>query len=233
MIAFKSAGSKLPSDFDYSTRGWSDEGHAIQAVESGPLRAADPSTCSIGIVGATSDHHGGFHGLGRGIGEQVASINVEMERHSVTLRYRSRSYGEDWTDVEQRVAIAWTPCRFGGERPWFICSVYANGTYCGRQVAKLYDAGRLFACRHCYRLAYASQQESAHRRGLWKAQKIRMRLGGSASMLDKFPEKPKGMHWQTYERLCRVHGAAQARSTIGLMGFVMRLRRRIYRRARN
>ena len=153
----------------------------------------------------------------------VASINVEMKRHSVTLRYRSRSYGEDWLDVEQRVTTAWTPCRFGGERPWFICSVYANGTYCGRQVTKLYDAGRLFACRHCYRLAYASQQESAHQRGLWKAQKIRMRLGGSASILDDFPEKPKGMHWRTYERLCRVHGAAQARSMIGLMGFVKRL----------
>jgi hypothetical protein len=164
-------------------------------------------------------------------GEQEASISVEIERHFVTLRYRSRSHGEDWTNVEQRVAIAWTPCRFGGERPWFICSVYTNGTYCGRQVTKLYDAGRLFACRHCYRLAYASQQESAHHRGLWKAQKIRMQLGGSASMLDNFPKKPKGMHWRTYERLCRVHNAAQARFIPGLMGFVMRLRRRIYRRA--
>jgi len=73
-------------------------------------------------------------------------------------------------------------------------------TYCGRQVTKLYHAGRLFACRHCSRLAYASQQESAHFRGLWKAQKIRMRLGGSANMLEDFPEKPKGMHWRTYER---------------------------------
>jgi hypothetical protein len=52
----------------------------------------------------------------------VASINVETQRHSVTLKYRSRSYGEDWSDVEQRVAIDWTPCRFGGERPWFMCS---------------------------------------------------------------------------------------------------------------
>jgi hypothetical protein len=124
-------------------------------------------------------------------GQRVASINVETQRQSVTLRYRSRSYGEDWTDVKQQAAIAWTPCRFGGERPWFICSVYANGTACGRQVAKLYDAGQLFACRHCYRLAYGSQQESAHNRGLWKAQKIRVRLGGSASMLDAFPENQK------------------------------------------
>ena len=92
-------------------------------------------------------------------GEQVASINVETQHHSVALKYRSRSYGEDWSDVEQRVPIEWTPCRFGGERPWFVCSVRSNGVYCGRRVTKLYGVGRLFACRHCYRLAYASQQE--------------------------------------------------------------------------
>ena len=63
--------------------------------------------------------------------------------------------------MQQRVAISWTPCRFGGERPWFICSVCANGTYCGRQVTKLYDAGRLFACRHCYRLAYVVDTNAA------------------------------------------------------------------------
>jgi hypothetical protein len=27
-------------------------------------------------------------------------------------------------------------------------------------------------------------------------------------MLDEFPDKPKGMHWQTYNRLCRVLDAA-------------------------
>ena len=56
-------------------------------------------------------------------GERVASINVETQRHSVTLKYRSRSYGEDWSDVEQRVAIEWTRAGFGGERPWFVCTV--------------------------------------------------------------------------------------------------------------
>jgi hypothetical protein len=68
-------------------------------------------------------------------GERLASINVQAERDAVTLKYQSRSFGEDWCDVEQRVAIAWAPCRFGGERPWFICSVAANGVYCGRTSA--------------------------------------------------------------------------------------------------
>ena len=159
-------------------------------------------------------------------GERVASINVETERNRVTLKYRSRRYGGDWVSVKQQFTVAWTPCRFGGERPWFICSVYANGTYCGRQVTKLYQASRLFACRECSRLAYASQQESAHERGLRKAQTIRMRLGGSANMLDDFPEKPKGMHWRTYERLCRAHDAAQAHLIIGQTDFVKRMRKR-------
>ena len=53
-------------------------------------------------------------------GERVASILVRAQRHTMMLKYQSRSYGEDWTDVEQRVTIARTPCRFGGERPWFL-----------------------------------------------------------------------------------------------------------------
>src|SRR5215831_4403267 len=56
------------------------------------------------------------------------------ERHRVTLKYRSRRYGADWASVKQQFPVVWTPCRFGGERPWFTCSVYANGTYCGRAV---------------------------------------------------------------------------------------------------
>jgi hypothetical protein len=61
--------------------------------------------------------------------------------------------------------------------------------------------GKIFACRRCYRLAYESQTESPAYRALNRTQSIRMRLGGSGSMMDFFPEKPKGMHWKTYRRL--------------------------------
>jgi len=43
---------------------------------------------------------------------------------------------------------------------------------------------------------------------LIKAQKIREQLGGSPSMFDEFPPKPKGMHWKRYERLRRTHDLA-------------------------
>jgi hypothetical protein len=46
-------------------------------------------------------------------------------------------------------------------------------------------------------------------------------------MLEDFPEKPKGMHWRTYDRLRRTYDIAEARSTAGLMRFVDRLQRRV------
>jgi hypothetical protein len=159
-------------------------------------------------------------------GETVASIGVESSRHQVTLRYRNRSYSDEWTDVSQVVPLQWTTCRFGGERPWFVCSVWKSGRYCGREVTKLYGAGKLFACRHCYGLAYASQQESAGQRGLQKAQAIRQRLGGSASLMDEFPARPKGMHRRTYDRLQRRSEAAESRSLMGMMKFLEQHRRR-------
>ena len=50
-------------------------------------------------------------------GERVASINVETQRYSLTLKYRSRSYGGDWSDVEQRVPSHGRRARSAGNGP--------------------------------------------------------------------------------------------------------------------
>ena len=68
-------------------------------------------------------------------------------------------------------------------------------------MAKLYGPGRYFLCRHCYRLAYASQSEDAMDRARRRAGKIRIRLGGRSDMPEFIPPKPKGMWHSTYERL--------------------------------
>jgi hypothetical protein len=145
-------------------------------------------------------------------GEPVGSISVRTEADAAVLMFRAKNRQDsDWKSVEQRVEIAWTECHLGGRRPWFVCPVYTGGRYCGRRVALLYAAAELFACRSCYGLAYASQQEALGYRGLGKARKIRMRLGGGANVLEAFPDKPKGMHWRTYDRMRRAYDIAAVR----------------------
>jgi hypothetical protein len=92
-------------------------------------------------------------------GNDTASICVESGRDSVTLKYYFRSYGGERSDVSHDVSLDWVPYRFGGERPWFVCPGLQNGRSCGRRVRYLYGAGKLFACRHCYGLAYESDAD--------------------------------------------------------------------------
>ena len=134
--------------------------------------------------------------------DTTATVAIFGRRDEVTLEYRFRSGGGDWNPVKQRVPIRWTVCRFGGERPWFICDVRANGIYCGRPVTKLYGAGRLFACRHCYRLGFSVQRggpmDAAHHRLRRLHRKLGADYDGPVGMP---PPKPKWMRWQTYSEL--------------------------------
>ena len=159
-------------------------------------------------------------------GEPSGRINVRTKCDEVVLSYRAQNWGaSEWKSIEQRVPIAWTACHFGGRRPWFVCAVYSNGRYCGRRGAVLYGAGELFACRRCWGLAYESQQETPMQRGVYKAQKIRMRLGGSVNLFEPFPEKPKRMHWRTYLRLRARAEAAEHYSNRLTMRWLKRLKR--------
>jgi hypothetical protein len=122
--------------------------------------------------------------------------------HSLTLDFSVRSPGEDWQKVHQRIPIQWTACRFGGERPWFVCDVWRGGVRCGRKVAKLYASGRLFACRHCCQLAYATQRsgplERSHRLLARLHRKLCAEYWGPDYPL---PSRPKWMRRRTYSQI--------------------------------
>jgi hypothetical protein len=146
-------------------------------------------------------------------GEETASIRGFAYRDQVVLSYRHRGgLGGEWEDVEEPVSLEWTPCNFGGERPWFICP----GVACRRRVAVLYGRGKYFLCRHCYDLSYQSQREDKKDRSLRRARKIRVHLGGSVNMLEPFPERPKGMHLETYMRLFWEHHEAEMEHPAGM-----------------
>lgn len=143
-------------------------------------------------------------------GEVVASIQVRVETGRVYLIYRQRS-GGDWKDENYPVWLDWTPCNLGGQRPWFRCP--ARG--CGRRVAILYGGG-IFACRHCYRLAYPSQRETWDDRATRRADRIRARLGWEPGILNGEGLKPKGMHWRTFDKLVAEYDGHVAKSFSGM-----------------
>ena len=135
-------------------------------------------------------------------GKPAASTNVLVETERVILAYRYRNRTDNqWQKVRQPVYIVRTPCTYGGTRPWWLCPS------CSRRVAVLYNLGRLYACRHCHQLVYASQRENANGRARRRADKIRQRLGWEAGILNPKGGKPKWMRWRTFQRLTAEHDA--------------------------
>lgn len=134
-------------------------------------------------------------------GQPYASVGYRTQANLLILNYRHRPHcpwGDGaWEDVEERIILAWEPCRFGGQRPFSVCPG------CGRDVLKLYVRGRT-RCRQCFGLAYHSQRQDCSGRLRNRADKIRKKLCGEpGGLMTDLPPKPKGMHWRTYDRLIR------------------------------
>ena len=144
-------------------------------------------------------------------GELRASIQVQAREDHVFLTYAATENGER-RDYSYPVRLDWTPCQYGGARPWFLCP--ARG--CGRRVAILYG-GAVFACRHCYRLAYESQRARDYDRLAGRADKVRRRLGWPVGILNPTPwTKPPRMHWRTFWRLTAEHNRLVGASLEGM-----------------
>ena len=152
-------------------------------------------------------------------GERVSSISMRGGDDRIVLSYRSRIGSDDWQDVEEPIPIRWTPCRYGGQRPYFVCPGVVNGRACCRRAVKLYCAGRYYLCRHCYRLTHASRKEDGCDRALRRANKIRVRLGGEPGFEAMILRRPKGMWRKTYDRLFEavIDNESRAEERLALM----------------
>ena len=118
-------------------------------------------------------------------GEKVGGVSVKGGVDQIVAF--GTLNGEAW---KQTFDISWTPCHFGGSRPWFLCP------YCSVRVGKLYIGAHGLACRRCYRLTYLSTREDAGGRYWLRREKLEAKL-------DEDGYKPKGMHWRTY---AAIHG---------------------------
>ena len=90
------------------------------------------------------------------------------------------------------------PRHFGGHQPYLLCP------HCNEKACILYlIQPKEIGCRKCLNLAYDSQYYRHPAPKLLKANKLRVQLGGKSGLLNPLPERPKGMHLDTYERALR------------------------------
>jgi hypothetical protein len=129
--------------------------------------------------------------------------------HGVTLQYMLTVNGDQRT-VTESITLDHMPCRFGGTRPWFRCPL------CAMRVAVLYLRRGRFACRHCQRVAYASQSEDELGRAWRKQSRLEARLGDHWT-------RPKGMRLRTYQRLFKAVIECEQKREDALAVFAARL----------
>jgi hypothetical protein len=159
-----------------------------------------------GILREGVTHAGVFQWLAESEGTRIvrSSIRYQVDAtgQAATLRliYTSSKTGEP---LNYPIHLQTTRPHRGGLRWWFTCPLVLHGEPCGRRVQKLYlpPGGQYFGCRHCYHLGYDSRNKGTKFRARKKTQKIRMRLGGTGSLYDSFPDKPPRMWWRTYRKL--------------------------------
>jgi hypothetical protein len=122
----------------------------------------------------------------------VIAVSVAGERARVVY---------DFADV--RIAIERTPCNYGGTRTWWSCPS------CERRCGVLYGPSHdgQFSCRMCLNLGYASDSEDRFDRMERKQRKLEAALGvhdndyRGMRRWTLVAEKPKRMHWSTYDTI--------------------------------
>jgi len=117
----------------------------------------------------------GGYGSGRRVfldKKQIAEASPQVKISRLNL-----ATGQQQVIVrEKKVDLTWTNCNYGDQRPWFCCP-----------------------------LTYRSSQLSKVHRPLLQNDRLCRRLKGQGQVIMGQtipPMKPKGMHYQSYERLC-------------------------------
>lgn len=133
---------------------------------------------------------------------QTASIGYVVSESNILLHYQYTPHDGETKKIREHVKFDLSDQNFGGQRRWFLCPS------CHSRCRILYG-GLHFRCRKCQKLTYESQYEPFPVGCMNRALEARVRLGGERSMLNPYPDKPKGMHWRTYQRLLDADWRAQ------------------------
>jgi len=128
-------------------------------------------------------------------GERTGSVSFLVAEDRVTFQYSTKDSDGNSTGVDKAIRITTTDSNYGGKRKWFLCG-------CGKRVGRIFFYGQHVACRHCFNLAYPTQNGDEIDRAWARIHRLEARLKD-----DHY--RPKGMHWKTFriikEKLLNEH----------------------------
>jgi len=117
------------------------------------------------------------------------------------------------------VSTVTTATQFNGRRRWFRCPS------CERRAGILYFSRGGPQCRRCLHLIYPTSRERAFGKAVMKRDRLFRALGADPMQELWRLDKPKRMHWKTFERKKRKLQAAQD-AVVRTMGACLEVMRR-------
>lgn len=129
-----------------------------------------------------------------------AKINIITFKDKIITdyRYQLNNYDE-WQNVKDNIYFSQLTNNYGGNRLYFICP------NCNNRFRFLYVRNGYFRCRHCNKLNYPSSRKgkddipSNKMETIFRKKfKVDTKELSYIDMADFIPDKPKGMHWNTY-----------------------------------
>lgn len=122
------------------------------------------------------------------------TVACGITRDALTLTYDITT-DEDRQEVQVDVPIRRVPCRYGGERLYWLCP----SCYRRREIVVMASHGRFWGCRTCLRLRYVTQGLSPADRWERRADKLYAKAGEERE--DGLIYKRKRLRWTTFNRL--------------------------------
>ena len=149
--------------------------------------------------------------------ERIPKITIaQIKRNLSNRKYINLNVkGQSYT-----LQIDYSPCHFGGSRPWFICPC------CGHRMAYLLFYNHKFGCRHCLNTCYSIENKTPIDRQRLREQRLLSQLDcdsySELTLLDCL-RKPKGMHFSTFEKKKHIVSTIHSRNTLLLRDLSQRL----------
>ena len=140
-----------------------------------------------------------FKGEPTWIGGQFA--NSTLYKDKLVLEYFNKQGNQDWEHIHDTIYFSTEPNNYGGNRLYFECPE------CSNRFRFLYHHWGCFICRQCSKLNYTIQQRSKGfdvslcrmRHILYHKLRVKENLA-PIDMKSYIPDKPKGMHYNTYNK---------------------------------